>query len=241
MRALLAKAESTSYEAEAETFTAGAQALMARHSIDAAMLAARERRRDDTPHGRRIGIDRPYESPKVSLLDVVARANRCRTVWSSGLGLVTVVGFEADLDAVETIFTSLLVQATRAMTSQGSRVTRTGQSRTRAFRQSFLTAYAWRIGARLQEATDHETRAAVDSQEPAATSAGGDRPGGVLVRILAQRASEVDDTVSAMFPELVHKPIGGASDAEGWSAGAAAANQATLFAAEQTLQGSATG
>src|SRR5699024_10045059 len=35
VRALLAKAESTPYPAEAETFTAAAQAMMARHSIDA--------------------------------------------------------------------------------------------------------------------------------------------------------------------------------------------------------------
>ena len=40
VRMLLAKAESTTFEAEAETFTAGAQSLMARHSIDAALLAA---------------------------------------------------------------------------------------------------------------------------------------------------------------------------------------------------------
>ncbi|MFC7722126.1 DUF2786 domain-containing protein [Nonomuraea recticatena] len=40
MRALLAKAESTTYEAEAETFTSAAQSLMAKYSIDAAMLDA---------------------------------------------------------------------------------------------------------------------------------------------------------------------------------------------------------
>src|SRR5664280_2980372 len=40
IRALLAKAESSTFPAEAETFTAGAQALMARHSIDHALLAA---------------------------------------------------------------------------------------------------------------------------------------------------------------------------------------------------------
>ncbi|MEE3919447.1 DUF2786 domain-containing protein [Micromonospora sp. BRA006-A] len=40
VRALLAKAESTGYPAEAEAFTAKAQELMARHSIDAALLDA---------------------------------------------------------------------------------------------------------------------------------------------------------------------------------------------------------
>lgn len=241
VRALLAKAESTPYEAEAETFTAGAQALMARHSIDLVMLASRQRRPDDSPQARRIGIDRPYESPKVSLLDAVASANRCRTVWTKGLGLATVVGFDADLAWVETIFTSLLVQATRAMTSQGPRVSRPGQSRTRAFRQSFLTAYAWRIGARLGEETEEQTQAAVDAQGGAEAVESAGRLGGELVRVLAERATEVDDTVSAMFPHLVHRPLGGATDPEGWSAGADAADRATLASSEHRLPGSRSG
>ncbi len=89
MRQLLAKAESTTFDAEPETFTAGAQALMARHSIDAAMLQASSGR-SDAPRARRVGIDRPYESPKAMLLGAVAEANRCRIVWSQELGFVTV-------------------------------------------------------------------------------------------------------------------------------------------------------
>src|SRR5690606_29427780 len=70
VRMLLAKAESTTFAAEAETFTAGAQALMARHRIDAALLAAEQgsESTEGGPHGRRIGIDTPYDGPKASLL-----------------------------------------------------------------------------------------------------------------------------------------------------------------------------
>ena len=49
----------------------------------------------------------------------MAQANRCRVVWSKDLGLVTVIGFPADLDAVELLFTSLLVQANTAMLRAG--------------------------------------------------------------------------------------------------------------------------
>src|SRR5262249_42684844 len=63
VRALLAKAESTEFSEEAETFTAGAQKLMARHSIDYALLAHRGGHQDGTV-GRRIPIDNPYEAPK---------------------------------------------------------------------------------------------------------------------------------------------------------------------------------
>lgn len=55
----------------------------------------------------------------------------------------------SDLDAVELLFTSLLVQATTAMLAAGSRQDAHGRSRTRSFRQSFLAAYAQRIGERL--------------------------------------------------------------------------------------------
>jgi len=223
VRVLLAKAESTTFEAEAETFTAGAQALMARHSIDAAMLAATAGPTATGPVGRRIGIDRPYEAPKVLLLDVVATANRCRSVWSKEFGFVTLVGFESDLEASETIFTSLLVQADLALQAYGTRTTRFGQSRTRAFRNSFLSSYAHRIGERLRAVTDDETEAAVGRASRGRPGSGQD-----LVRLLSVRAAEVDEAMEDMFPHLVQRAVGSTSDAEGWRAGRRAADDARL-------------
>ena len=222
VRLLLAKAESTTFAAEAETFTAGAQSLMARHSIDAAVLAAADptRLRDHTaPEGRRIGIDNPYDGPKAMLLDAVASANRCRMVWSRELGFGTVIGFESDLEGVEVLFTSLLVQATRTLTSAGSRTDRHGGSRTRSFRQSFLTAYASRIGERLREVT---------AAEEVAASATVRSTGRELVPLLAARAEEVDHAVSTWFPELRAHSVGSVRDAEGWHSGRAAADRAEL-------------
>jgi hypothetical protein len=60
----------------------------------------------EEPSGRRIPVDSPYEEPKGALLNVIALANRCRGVWSKDVGLMTVIGFPADLDAVELLFTS---------------------------------------------------------------------------------------------------------------------------------------
>ncbi|HEX2805757.1 MAG TPA: DUF2786 domain-containing protein [Kineosporiaceae bacterium] len=222
VRALLAKAESTTFPAEAETFTAGAQALMARHSIDLALLAAAERRSTDEPAGRRIGIDNPYEGPKAALLGAVAKANRCRVVWNRQLGFCTAVGFPADLDGVEMLFTSLLVQATRAMTRAGSRTDVYGRSRTRGFRQSFLTAYASRIGERLAEATGAQTAQA--AAEPAAKN---------LLPVLAARDEAVEEAVAAMFPEVTYRALGSVTDREGWVSGRAAADLATLHTGPQ--------
>jgi hypothetical protein len=215
VRALLAKAESTGFAEEAEALTAKAQQLMARHSIDEALLAAREGSRDK-PVGCRVGVDNPYEAAKASLLDVVARANRCRSVWSKNLGFATVIGFQADLEAVELLYTSLLVQATAAMMRAGSRQDRDGRSRTRSFRQSFLASFAVRIGQRLTAATE-------EASEEAAAEAGEGR----LLPVLAARDDSVREAAETMFPEIVSRAVS-ATDGEGWAFGRAAADLASL-------------
>ncbi|MGI5202238.1 DUF2786 domain-containing protein [Spirillospora sp. CA-108201] len=212
VRALLAKAESTEFPEEAEALSARAQELMARHSIDHALLAA-ETGDMGGPDGRRIAVDSPYEAPKAVLLTVVAEANHCRAVWHRELGFSTVLGFPADLAAVEILFTSLLVQATSAMVHAGPRRDARGRSRTRSFRHAFLNAYAVRIGERLRGAADR-----------AAASAGGKD----LLPVLAARDQAVDQAVDTMFPSLAKGRAGSVSNYEGWVAGRAAADLASL-------------
>ena len=235
IRALLTKAESTEYADEAEALSARAQELMAKYSISQALLTAESGRKDD-PAGRRIAVDNPYEPAKVSLLQAVAMANRSRVIWSKEVGLATVVGFDADLDAVELLFTSLLVQASSAMLHAGSRQDAHGRSRTRAFRQSFLLSYAIRIGERLSQSAEHATKEAAAEQEaasgqPAGAVAGADsaHSAGALVPFLATRRKAVDDAVDEMFGDSLRRGRSlRATDAEGWASGRAAADLATL-------------
>jgi hypothetical protein len=239
IRALLAKAESTEFAEEAEALSGRAQELMAKYSIDHALLAA-ETGQTETPGGRRIAVDNPYEAPKATLLQIVAQANRCRVVWSRELGLVTVIGFPADLDAVELLFTSLLVQANTAMLRTGGRRDGSGRSRTRAFRQSFLLAYAVRIGERLSEAADHAEREAVAEQRAvdADAAGGGARKGADLVPFLAARHRAVDDAVDEMFGStLTRSRSVRATDADGWNSGRAAADLASLRNHTQVVSG----
>jgi hypothetical protein len=220
VRALLAKAESTEFPEEAEAYTARAQELMARHSIDEALLAAAARDRSGRPgepSGRRLFVDSPYEAAKAVLLDVISGANRCRSIWHKNLGLCTVVGFPADLEAVELLFTSLLVQATTAMIAAGSRQDAWGRSRTRSFRRAFLASYAQRIGERLAGATSAAERQAV-----------AESPGTRLLPVLAARHRVVDDAFDVMFPDQTMTSAGSINDREGWISGRAAADLATL-------------
>lgn len=219
IRALLAKAESTEFPEEAEALSAKAQELMTRHSIDHALLAAARPSGDagPTPIAVRVGLDAPYEQAKAFLLQQVAEANGCRSVWSAKLGFATVVGFAGDCEAVELLHTSLLVQATTAMVRNGPQRVRGGQSTTRSFRQSFLEAYAVRIGQRLRSVADDAGRAAAA------------QTGAALVPVLAARDEQVQQATEELFPELGGRAISGNNRA-GWIAGTAAADQASLGA-----------
>ncbi|MEU8441436.1 DUF2786 domain-containing protein [Streptomyces microflavus] len=226
IRALLAKAEATGFPEEAEALTSKAQELMARHSIDEALIAARTRS-TETPGACRIGVEPPYESAKAILLDAVASANRCRAVWNGDLGFSTVVGFEADLDAVELLFTSLLVQGTAAMTRAEAGQRASGRKRTKTFRQSFLMAYAQRLGSRLADTTERAT-AAADTDTETETGAGTTEGTSGLLPVLAARDVAVTETAERMFPRTTTTRVRGATDLDGWNHGTEAADRARM-------------
>ncbi|MCW5252171.1 DUF2786 domain-containing protein [Streptomyces sp. SHP 1-2] len=215
IRALLAKAEATGYPEEAEALSAKAQELMARHSVDEALLAAGVPS-PEAPGACRIGVDAPYEEAKAVLLDAVAGANHCRAVWNEALGFSTVVGFEADLEVVELLYTSLLVQAETAMTAAEAAQRRGGRKRTKTFRQSFLAAYAHRAGLRLRTVAERTT-----------AGRGADGDGGLLP-VLASRAVAVADRTERLFPETTTTRLRGAADVDGWNEGARAADRARV-------------
>ncbi|WP_411091393.1 DUF2786 domain-containing protein [Streptomyces sp. 049-1] len=215
IRALLAKAEATGYPEEAEALSAKAQELMARHSVDEALLSAHAPL-PDAPGACRMGVEAPYEQAKAVLLDAVADANHCRAVWNEPFGFSTVVGFEADLEAVELLYTSLLVQAEAAMTKAEAAQRAGGRKRTKTFRQSFLAAYAHRAGTRLQ--------AAAEAVAAEAGSAGDVD----LLPVLASRDVAVTDRLERMFPETTTTRLRGAGDAAGWTEGTRAADHAEV-------------
>ncbi|MDA1362025.1 DUF2786 domain-containing protein [Glycomyces luteolus] len=219
IRALLAKAESTDSDAEAEAFTAKAQQLIARHSINEALLAeAGQGKRE--PEALRVIIERPYEQPKSELLAQIADANHCRSVYWPDGGFTTLIGDRADLRSVELLFNSLLVQATSAMTRVGSVNAKRGKSQTRSFRQSFLASFAMRIGERLRESAEDTAR---DFTEETGTD---------LVPVMRQRDQRVDARTTELFPRLKFGRSTRITNYEGHIAGLAAADAARLTAPE---------
>lgn len=230
IRALLAKAESTSYPEEAAALTAKAQELIAAHAIDLALIEEQTGRGQVS--SRILFIPAPYPKEKYMLLGGVAQANNCRAIYgledaqfremvasgelfSRNGNHATLVGYESDLDAVELVFTSLLVQAVNIMLSHGPQVDGAGRNRTKSFRRSFLSGFAWTVSSRLSEATS------------AAGAAADDAASGSVLPVLASRKASVDEAVQDRFSKL-GKLKTSVTNYDGIAAGNHAGNQADL-------------
>jgi hypothetical protein len=213
VRALLAKAESTQFPEEAGAFTAKAQELITRHALDRVLLEP-DGGGNEEPIARRVVIGGPYVDAKAVLLHVIAGANRCRSVLHSELDFASVFGYADDLDAVELLFASLLVQATGAVTAMGPQRDERGRSRTRSFRQSFFYGFTDKIGQRLTTAAQQVTTE---------MTAENDR----LLPALAARDHKVDEAFDAAIP---HRRVtgGSVSNGAGYVAGQAAGEVASL-------------
>jgi hypothetical protein len=128
VRALLDKADSTPFEAEADAFRAKADELMLKYAIESYELEqsrpATERRAE--PVLRRFFIcraDNPVKDEIITLFSAVADHTRCKGVLHGarlGSGEVegTVVGFPADTEYCEMLFTSLWLQMSRGLEPQ---------------------------------------------------------------------------------------------------------------------------
>jgi hypothetical protein len=216
--ALLDKARSTPFEAEAEAATAKAFELMARHHVDEALLEARRAADDPTrivEHDVDLGRG-PYVNGRLSLLVHVSGALSVRCLTSSGPDgrIGHLIGHRSDVDRALLLFHSLHAQAAARMVtaSDAARGGRRPASWVVRFRRSFLFGFAVTVGERLTEAN-----AAVRADEPASTAL-----------VLADRSARVDEWVRTNYGRLSSHRSSGSSSTGGWHAGSRAAADADL-------------
>ena len=158
-------------------------------------------------------IDGPHAPAKAQLLHVAGTANRVKTIWDAEYAVSTLVGAPVDVEQAELVFTSLLVQATRAL-GHSPEAKKRKKAGSAAFGKAFLYAYAIRIGDRLTDADAH----ALDEAR---------QESGDLLPILAAQTVAVEAEFDRLFPTA--KPMRGPRlDAEGWDSGRAAADRADL-------------
>lgn len=225
VRKLLAKADRAATPEEATAFTDKAVQLMARHGIDAALLAAAAPGSDEIG-ALTVVMEDPYSAGKARLLTWTASALRCQSVmhkaWGGRVEKVTVIGFASDRERVELLFTSLLLQAGSQLLRQ--RPFDPGES-VAAYRRSWLHGFAVEVHRRLSEA---ERRAAEESAGSDAAARAPAGPGGRSVAlVLADRAALVQRAFAEAFP-AVESARRSALSGSGYTSGAAAGRQADI-------------
>ncbi|RZU72651.1 uncharacterized protein DUF2786 [Micromonospora kangleipakensis] len=185
VRKLLAQAEDPACTpAESAAFTAKATELIARYGVDRALLAARDPTTD--PVGDRVvDVVAPYARDKAGLLAAVADPLRCRCVRRrQGDGFAMhLFGFASDLERVELLFTSLLVQAAHGLAGA---VAPAGEHPA-AFRRTWLAGFAHVVGDRLRAA---EAGAVAGSGAPS------------MALVLADRSDRVRRRLAEVYPRL---------------------------------------
>lgn len=218
IRALLAKAEATNFPEEAKAFTEKAQELMTKYAISEATLdasrPAQQRGQVTTHH---FIVENPYAQAKITLLDVVAKNNHCQVYMTKMRGKkpadpipATVVGYQADIDLVMMLWTSLLIQCNREMAITPRPDTIRNTSQVRTWKKWFLMGYASGIGARLRKAEQ-----AVSASNSTAL-------------VLANRDQEVERYLADNVRLGTPKRDKGAFNGDGYSGGRSAADRADV-------------
>lgn len=205
IRALLDQAESTPYAAEAEAATAKATELMAKYRISQAMVSDAEDV-PDTVDVREFKLRRgPYVTVRSRLLFNIAEAFGCESVYVTGWEgrNVKVLGFRSDLDAVDMLFTSLMLQADVAV--RASEVP-AGQKAV-PWRRGFLHGFASEVGDRLEAqmaaAVEDETVKQGENPVPAADRSVSAEPATTSVAlVLAARTTQVADEYKRRWPRV---------------------------------------
>ena len=214
IRALLARAEHpTTPEAEAEQCRQKAFALMAKYGIEQAMLAADGATKDE-PIDRQIVIDAPWAMERVRLINRIALALDCQLIHlgqheNGPARRVHIFGHRSDLERVDLLYTSLLIQMTGSLSAQHLPY---GQS-PRAWRRSWLLGFVNRVGSRLEEAQ----RGAQEEARHETTATGRSS-----ALVLADRKTVVESRYRAAYPRSRKgraTTMRGTGYGDGWAAG----------------------
>lgn len=255
IRALLDQAEGESrlgnHEA-AKAFSAKAQALMSKYGVDEAMIAAARpiTEREGIVHRKvDLGTAGPYSRTRLTLWHVVSKANGCKSVylgpnyWNADgepfadrkrHAMISVTGFESDVDRAVMLYTSLTFQAGAEMDAAYPAGQFVGGEGVK-WRNAFLIGYSTEIGRRLREATAAaraefvaervDARALPEAEVAPAVVA--ERENVALV--LRARDEEVDTAYKTKWPRLGNLSASTAgANRSGRDAGRAAAARANI-------------
>jgi hypothetical protein len=208
--ALLAKAaDKGATREEAESFAAGAQRLMAKHGITAAMLAAAEEKEEPLTEWR-VAIRPTYFRADIMLLDAIARPNGCRVAYFARPKVAEVTGHASDVENVKMMWAVLLPQVERLGRRQRAPLDFWGESEMSdtAWRRSWRYGFAVGVYQKLLAA-----------QREAAEEVATEQGHGAALVVMDQRMARVD---AAMAAQKTRKARAVTANDEALAAGRAA-------------------
>ncbi|MEV4642751.1 DUF2786 domain-containing protein [Actinoplanes sp. NPDC049548] len=219
IRALLAKAENpAATPAESEAYTAKATELIQKWGLEEAMKDAAEEvtlRAAD----RIMAMEGHYQRDKADLLWGIANAMGCQGVVipkghrGSTAVAVHLFGMDGDLDRVDLLFTSLLVQAAHGMATAQPW---SSSANIKAYRRSWLAGFRRAVTRRLEA----QRRRAADETGPGTDL------------VLADRSALVKARRDEVYPKTVRRPR--RLTGSGFHSGYAAGQRANLGGASVT-------
>jgi len=213
VRKLLTQAEDPgATPEEAATFTAKAQQLMTKYSIDLAMVVDTERA--DQVVVKVWRVKGPYSAHKLDMVFAAARSNDCRAIYArlgGGAHQVSVVGFPHDVDWVQTLSASLDLQLSIALVHAARSKPERVHGRT--FSVGFVKGFTDEVGERLSRARRQavaDATIAFAAERGAAASGRGDAAGAraeagggpSVALVLAAKDKRVDDEFKVHFPHV---------------------------------------
>jgi len=217
---LLSKAERTDNPAEAEAFFAKAAALQAAHAIDEIMLNAAAGKHVDDIEKKTYLFKGSYAPANVWMVHVLAQQLNSRVIQTKLGGSevrCNVHGFRSDLERLDLLFTSLLIQGTRAMKTFIKNHEYYGSctaAEKYQMRKSFLMGFGEGAADQLAEAN----RAAEKEQETKTPGVG---------LVLVDRKAQVNTAVEQSYGRL-SSSRGTKRDYSGLAGGRAAGRQADM-------------
>jgi len=217
--ALLAKAEGTTFQEEADAFLAKAQELMTRWAIDEAMIDNARGVERDVIEQREFVYGGFYASDKGGLTWPIVRANGCRGVYTSSgswggtrtIGdkayrmwyQLTATGFRSDLNRVSMLEASLQLQMAQALNTWWKEEDRSWMSKSENVRarRSFMEGFASGVHTKLNEATKAGREAAAKDQAERAGTTEAEATESVAL-VLRSRKDRVDDWMDNHYGTL---------------------------------------
>lgn len=226
IRALLDKAESTTFEPERDAYLEKANALMVKHAVDEWAVSNRGDAPRLKPEARMMSV--PPDKAGQALVGAVCRVTGVKAVFIKPYGFrgekprikeASLVGFKDDLDLTEMLYTSLLLQmeTSKVRALKTKPVYEHGKAFANSFKWGFVDAVSSRLREFHQKAVDETVGSAL---------------------VLRDKSSLVQEEYDRLHPNVRKAPrVSTGNSWAGQAAGSAAGQKADVSGGRRNVGG----